>query len=312
MSSYSVIIQSFVYLLVPVSIILTGFEESSSNVLLNLFFYILITPVFAQSIMKSMYLNQAVGQAGEAVERTERLINAEPLPVADNPVTVSGYDISFKNVSFCYPGTDQKAVDNISFTLPEGRTYALVGASGSGKTTIARLLPRFWDADSGQISIGGTDVRDIDPSELMKNISFVFQNTKLFKTSLRDNVRYGNPDASETDIENALASAQCMEILEKLPAGLDTKIGTEGIYLSGGEQQRFSLARSILKNSPIVVLDEATAFADPENEHLIQKALGKLRAGKTVLMIAHRLTSVQDVDCILVISNGKIGRAGDT
>ena len=218
--------------------------------------------------------------------------------------------IEFRNVSFSYPGTCVKAVDGIDFRLPAGKTYALVGESGGGKTTIARLIPRFWEADEGHILIGGVDVRDILPQELMDNVSFVFQQTRLFKTSLLENIRYGRPEASLEEVERAVDAAQCREIIDRLPDGLDTRIGTEGTWLSGGEQQRIALARAILKNAPIIVLDEATAFADPENEHLIQQALHRLTKGKTVLMIAHRLSSVTDVDRILVIDKGKIAEQG--
>ena len=311
MSAYTVIIHGFVYVLVPVAILLMGNSGNLAGVLLDLFFFILITPVFAQSVMKNMYMNHAIGQATEAVNRIETLTNVDPLPVAPDPISISGHEISFLGVSFTYPGSVQKAIDDISFTIPEGRTYALVGASGSGKTTIARLVPRFWDADTGQVTIGGSNVRDIAPKELMQHVSFVFQNTRLFKTTLLENIRYGNPNATDLAIEQAVDLAQCREIIDKLPDGLNTKIGTNGTYLSGGEQQRIALARAILKDAPIVVLDEATAFSDPENEHLIQKALGKLTQGKTVLTIAHRLTSVVDVDSILVIDKGKIAEQGN-
>lgn len=310
MSINTVIINGFVFFLVPASILLIGYSGNYALVLVNLFFYILLTPVFAQNIMKSMYIDMALGQAKEAVNRMEKLTDVEPLPVSTNPKSITGHDICFKKVSFSYPGATQKAIDNISFNIPEGKTIALVGASGSGKTTIARLVPRFWDTDTGQVCIGGTDVKDIDHKELMNNISFVFQNTKLFKTSLLENIKYGYPDASAEAVERAVDLAQCREIIDKLPNGLNTKIGTEGTYLSGGEQQRIALARAILKDAPIVVLDEATAFTDPENEHLIQKALGKLTKGKTVLLIAHRLTSVMDADIILVIDKSKIAEQG--
>ena len=201
-------------------------------------------------------------------------------------------------------------MDDVSFTIPQGNTVALVGASGGGKTTIARLVPRFWEATEGKVLIGGINVREIAPEELMKYISFVFQNTKLFKTSLLENIKYGNPDATMEEVERAVDMAQCREIINKLPLGLNTKIGTEGTYLSGGEQQRIVLARAILKNAPIIVLDEATAFADPENEHLIQQALKELTKGKTVLMIAHRLSSITDADNILVIDKRKIAEQG--
>ena len=311
MSAYTVIIHGFAYILVPVAILLMGNSGNNAGVLLDLFFFILITPVFAQSVMKNLYMNQAMGQATEAVTRLEILTNVDPLPVASKPISIAGHEISFLGASFTYPGSVQKAIDDISFTIPEGKTYALVGASGSGKTTIARLVPRFWDADTGQVTIGGIDVRDIAPNELMQHVSFVFQNTRLFKTSLLENIRYGNPHATDQAIEQAVDLAQCREIIDKQPNGLDTEIGTQGTYLSGGEQQRIALARAILKDAPIVVLDEATAFSDPENEHLIQKALGKLTQGKTVLTIAHRLTSVVDVDCILVIDKGKIAEQGN-
>lgn len=310
MSLYVAIIHGFAYVLIPVAILLIGNNENYSGILLDLLFYLLITPVFAQSIMKNMYMNQAVGQATEAMKRIENLIDVAPLAVPDNPQPITKHEISFSDVSFTYPGGNTKAIDSITFTLPQGKTFALVGASGGGKTTIARLVPRFWDADSGRVAIGGVDVKDIAPSELMRHISFVFQNTKLFKTSLLENIRYGNAHASDKDMEHALEAAQCMEIINKLPRGLHTVVGSEGTYLSGGEQQRIALARAILKNAPIVVLDEATAFSDPENEHLIQEALRNLTRGKTVLMIAHRLTTVADVDSILVIKKGKIVEQG--
>lgn len=311
MSAYTVIIHSFAYILVPIAILLIGHSGNPVGIILNLLFYILISPVFAQSIMKSMYLNQAMGEATEAINRTEKLTNVKPLRVAAIPKPITGYEIAFKNVSFAYPGSQHNVLDNITFSIQEGKTFALVGASGGGKTTIAQLVPRFWDADTGCITIGGTDVKDIAHNELMQQISFVFQNNKLFKTSLLDNVRYGNPHATSKGIEQALEQAQCKDIISNLPDGLNTQIGVEGTYLSGGEQQRIALARAILKDAPIVVLDEATAFTDPENEHLIQQALGVLAKGKTVLMIAHRLTSVVDVDCILVIDKGKIAEQGN-
>jgi ATP-binding cassette subfamily B protein len=310
MSVYTVIINGFVFFLVPVAILLIGHSGAYANVILNLFLYVLITPVFSQSIMRSMYVSQAFGQASEAINRVENLTSAGHLPVAAHPKPLAGHKINFRNVAFSYPGTDQKAIDDICFEIPEGKTVALVGPSGSGKTTIARLVPRFWDADEGQVSVGGINVKKIDQKELMNHISFVFQNTHLFKTSLLENIKYGNPSASTEAVEEAVDLAQCREIIDRLPNGLNTKIGIEGTYLSGGEQQRIVLARAILKNAPIVVLDEATAFTDPENEHLIQMALGRLTKGKTVLMIAHRLTSVTNADSILVIEKGKIAEQG--
>lgn len=310
MSLYTVIINGFVFFLAPLAILLIGYSGNYASVLLNFFLFVLITPVFSQSIMKSMYLNQALGQASEAIGRLENLVAYEHLTVVEHPQPVKEFSIQFEKVSFSYPGANQKAVDDVSFTIPQGNTVALVGASGGGKTTIARLVPRFWEATGGKVLIGGINVREIAPEELMKYISFVFQNTKLFKTSLLENIKYGNPDATMEEVERAVDMAQCREIINKLPLGLNTKIGTEGTYLSGGEQQRIVLARAILKNAPIIVLDEATAFADPENEHLIQQALKELTKGKTVLMIAHRLSSITDADNILVIDKGKIAEQG--
>ena len=310
MSLYTVIINGFVFFFAPLAILLIGYSGNYASVLLNFFLFVLITPVFSQSIMKSMYLNQALGQASEAIGRLENLVAYEHLTVVEHPQPVKEFSIQFEKVSFSYPGANQKAVDDVSFTIPQGNTVALVGASGGGKTTIARLVPRFWEATEGKVLIGGINVREIAPEELMKYISFVFQNTKLFKTSLLENIKYGNPDATMEEVERAVDMAQCREIINKLPLGLNTKIGTEGTYLSGGEQQRIVLARAILKNAPIIVLDEATAFADPENEHLIQQALKELTKGKTVLMIAHRLSSITDADNILVIDKGKIAEQG--
>ena len=223
---------------------------------------------------------------------------------------ITACDVTFENVSFAYPNAGQNAVDGISFHLPEGKTFALVGQSGGGKTTIAQLIPRFWDVSAGSVTIGGINVKNIAKDNLMNHIAFVFQNTKLFKTSLLENIKYGNPAASDEAVQRAIDLSQSREIIDRLPNGLNTKIGVDGTFLSGGEQQRIVLARAILKDAPIVVLDEATAFADPENEHLIQKALHELRKGKTVLMIAHHLTSVQDADKILVIAQGKIAEEG--
>lgn len=260
--------------------------------------------------MKSMHLSEALGQAGEAIGRLERLLEYKPLSRPEKPEKPTAFDVCYDHVSFSYPGATQKAVDGISFSIPQGKKVALVGTSGGGKTTIARLLPRFWDADEGEIRIGHVNIKHIAPEDLMQHVSFVFQNPHLLKTTLRKNLKYGNPEAGEEEINRALDLVQCREIIDRLPEGLDTKIGTEGTYLSGGERQRIALARAILKNAPIIVLDEATAYADPENEHLIQQALRELTAGKTVLTIAHRLSSITDADRILVIDKGRIVEQG--
>lgn len=310
MSLYTVVINGFTFFLVPAAILLIGNSGNYAMPILNMFLYVLITPVFSQSIMKSMYIFQALGQANEAVIRLENLTSYEQLAEPANPTKITKHNIQFKNVSFSYPGANKKAVDQVSFNIQPGQTVALVGASGGGKTTIARLVPRFWDVDEGEVCIGGINVKNIAHEDLMNHVSFVFQNTRLFKTKLLENIKYGRKEASMEEVNHAIDLAQCREIIDNLPNGLNTKIGTEGTYLSGGEQQRIALARAFLKNAPIVLLDEATAFTDPENEHLIQQALKKLSEGKTVLMIAHRLTSVMNVDNIIVINEGKIAEQG--
>lgn len=310
MSFYILAINAFAFILVPTAIILIGHGGDTTTIIANVILYVVIAPLIASNVMKAMYLSQDLFMANEAVERLEQLTDIAPLSQHDEPKRAEAYDIRFNDVSFRYEGAEKDAVSHINLTIPEGKTVALVGASGSGKTTIARLIPRFWDVRHGSVTIGGIDVRDMRKDELMRNVSFVFQNTRLFKTSLIENLRYGNPDATTEQINRAIDLSQSREIIDRLPQGLDTVIGAEGTYLSGGEQQRIVLARAILKDAPIVVLDEATAFADPENEQLIRKALAHLTQGKTVLMIAHRLTTVQDADSIVVVDNGKIVEQG--
>ena len=310
MSFYILAINAFAFVLVPTAIILIGHGGDTTTIVANVILYVVIAPLIASNVMKAMYLSQDLFMANEAVERLEQLTHTAPLPQHDDPKRAEAYDIRFNNVSFRYEGAEKDAVSHINLTIPEGKTVALVGASGSGKTTIARLIPRFWDVRHGSVTIGGVDVRDMRKEELMRNVSFVFQNTRLFKTSLIENLRYGNPDATTEQINRAIDLSQSREIIDRLPQGLDTVIGAEGTYLSGGEQQRIVLARAILKDAPIVVLDEATAFADPENEQLIRKALAHLTQGKTVLMIAHRLTTVQDADSIVVVNDGEIVEQG--
>lgn len=310
MSGYIVAINAFAFVLVPVGILLMAHGSRPSVVVADVVLYVLIAPVISGNIMKMMYLSQNLFMANEAVERLERLTSFVPLPESAMPKAAESFDIRLEQVSFRYEGAERDAVSHISLTIPEGKTVALVGASGSGKTTIARLIPRFWDVREGCVRIGGIDVRQMDRGELMRNISFVFQNTRLFKTSILENVRYGSPNATIEQVERAIDLSQSREIIDRLPQGLHTVIGSEGTYLSGGEQQRIVLARALLKNAPIVVLDEATAFADPENEHLIRQALSHLTRGKTVLMIAHRLTTVRDADNIVVMDGGKIAEQG--
>ncbi len=310
MTLYTVIINSFAYFLVPVAVILTGMGEGVGTVLVNLILFVLVTPVFSECVMKSMYIGQAFAQADEAVRRLDSLTDYPTLKETAEPVQPATYGITFSNVTFAYPGTDTDVLKNVTFTVQQGKRVALVGASGSGKTTIARLVPRFYDVDGGSVRIGGVDVRDISHKELMRTVSFVFQNPQLIKTTILENIVYGRPEATMEEVNRAVDMAQCREIIDRLPDGLDTVIGTEGTYLSGGERQRIALARALLKDAPVIVLDEATAFADPENEHLMQAALRELTRGKTVITIAHRLTSVADADEILVIDNGRIAERG--
>lgn len=310
MSFYSVIMQSAAFFLIPMATFLIGRGGDLALVLTDFIFYLLISPIFMTLLMRSMYFQQNVMIASQAIGRLDALFEYPVMGFGGNVKAIGNHSLEFKNVVFSYEGSDKRAVDQISFTLNEGETVALVGASGGGKTTIARLAARFWDADEGEVLVGGINVKDIPKRELMEEISFVFQSTKLFKGSLRDNIVFGKESVSEEEINKAIDSSQSRAIIENLPDGLDTVIGSKGTYLSGGEQQRIALARAIVKNAPIVLLDEATAFADPENEHLIQKALRELSRGKTTLMIAHRLTSVRDVDRILVIESGKIVEEG--
>ena len=323
MTLYTVIINSFAFLLVPVAIILTGAGEGFTTVMLNLILFVLVTPVFSECVMKSMYIGQALGQAREAVNRLDELTSYRQLPESSNPKHPAGYDIRFDNVVFSYGRPDahhdrqhtgkqqeKNVLDGISFTVRQGTRTALVGASGSGKTTIARLVARFYDVCGGSVKIGGADVRDISHEELMRTVSFVFQNPQLFKTTILENIRFGKPDATLDEVNRAADMARCRDIINRLPDGLNTMIGAEGTYLSGGERQRIALARAFLKNAPVIVLDEATAYADPENEHLMRQAIKTLTEGKTVITIAHRLTSITDADEILVIDNGRIAERG--
>lgn len=310
MSAYTVAINAFAFFLVPTGIILLEHGGQTAGIIADIILYVLIAPIISANVMKAMHLSQNLFLANEAVERLEKLTCVPPLPDCDTPERIKAFDIRLNDVSFRYEGAEKDAVSHINLTISEGKTVALVGASGSGKTTIARLIPRFWDVREGCVSIGGTDVRQTDKEELMRNVSFVFQNTRLFKTSVLENIRYGSPEATIEEVNRAIDLSQSREIIDRLPLGLDTIIGAEGTYLSGGEQQRIVLARAILKDAPIVLLDEATAFADPENEHLIREALAHLTHGKTVLMIAHRLTTVRNADNIVVVENGRIAEQG--
>ena len=296
-------------LLIPAALLLASGGDVK-RVLVNFIFYSLFAPACGAMINRIMYMSEAVMEADEAVGRLDEILDQEPMEEPKVQKRPADAAVSFDHVTFTYPGADRPALNNISFTVRPGQVVALVGPSGGGKTTAASLIPRFWDTDSGTVSIGGVNVRKMDTEDLMNQVAFVFQDTRLFKESLMENIRAARPSASREEVMAAAHAAQCDDILRKLPQGLDTVVGTKGVYLSGGEQQRIALARAILKDAPIVVLDEATAFADPENEHQIQKAFEVLTKNKTVLMIAHRLSTVQDADSIIVLSSGKITEQG--
>ena len=296
-------------LLIPAALLLASGGDVRA-VLVNFIFYALFAPACGQMINRIMYMSEAVMEADEAVGRLDEILSQKPMENTGIEKQPADAAVSFDHVTFTYPGADRPALSDVSFTVRPGQVTALVGPSGGGKTTAASLIPRFWDADSGAVSIGGVNVKEMDTEDLMKQTAFVFQDTRLFKESLLENIRAARPDASRDEVLSAAHAAQCDDILEKLPQGLDTVVGARGVYLSGGEQQRIALARAILKDAPIVVLDEATAFADPENEHQIQKAFEALIRNKTVLMIAHRLSTVQDADHIIVLSGGKIAEQG--
>lgn len=284
--------------------------DDTKTFMLDFLFYLFFTPIYSFMMMRLMWVSQNTQLASDALDRTEDLINERTLIYKNQTQKPQNFDILFKNVSFAYPNAMKNALENVNLEIKQGQTVALVGGSGGGKSTLATLIPRFWDVSEGSVSIGGIDVRDMSESDIMDSISFVFQNTNLYKMSILDNVREGKPNASEIEVLEALKLARCEEIIEKLPNGIYTEVGKNGVYLSGGEAQRIAIARAILKNSPIILLDEATAFTDPENEHEIQLAMEKLAQNKTVLMIAHRLSTVQNADKIYHIDNAKIIEQG--
>lgn len=285
-------------------------ESADGTFLLNLMFYIIITPIITVTMTKMMYAGENVMIVEDALNRIDGLLEKKPLPQSVNPAKPQDASISFQNVSYRYDGAADDAIHNISLDIKSGEHIAFVGPSGGGKSTLAKLIARFADVKSGSIEIGGANVKNIKASNLMDTVSFVFQDSKLLKMSIFDNVRMGNKNATREEVIEALHNAQCDDIIEKLPGGIDTVIGSKGTYLSGGETQRIAIARAMLKNAPILILDEATAFADPDNEAKVQAAFSKLSEGKTVIMIAHRLSSVTGVDRIYVLKNGQICQSG--
>ena len=303
---------AFIFL-VPVTLLLAPGALESGNFagfVTDFAFYAVFSAIVSTALARIMFAASGMMLASTALTRIDQVMSAPVLEITDHPQVPKDNSVEFKDVSFTYEGAEVPALDHVSFRAEPGQTVALVGPSGGGKTTAASLIPRFWDVNSGSVAVGGVDVRETDPHVLMDQVAFVFQNNRLFKASILDNVRAARPDASREEVQAALSAAQCDDILEKLPQGMDTVIGTEGTYLSGSEQQRVALARAILKDAPIVVLDEATAFADPENEVLIQKAFAVLTQGRTVIMIAHRLSTVTGADKIIVLEAGRVIEEG--
>ena len=281
----------------------------TSELLLNLIFYIVITPVIGTTLTKIMFMSEDTMIVNDAISRIDEVLNEKPLSESGVNNIPKDNGVVLEHVSYSYDG-EKNALNDVSLTIKPGQVVALVGASGGGKTTLANIVTRFFDPQKGRILIGNIDIRDIPKETLMDKVSFVFQNSRLIKASILENVRMAKPDATREEAADALRAAQCMDIIEKLPDGIDTVIGTNGVYLSGGEQQRIAIARAILKNAPVLILDEATAFADPDNEVRVQQALSALSKGKTVIMIAHRLSSITEADCIYVLQDGKIVESG--
>ncbi len=309
---------AFAFLIVLALILTNGGSSVTADVTLNFIFYVIFTPIITTTLMRVMYMADGAMQVKDALKRIDDIMELKPFgneKQNDNHIAEklaqNGYDVSFENVSFSYENSNVQALENVSFTAEKGKVLALVGPSGGGKSTIAGLISRFWDVTEGSIKIGGVDVKEIDKETLMNTISYVFQDSRLIKKSIYENVKLGKPDASREEVLAALKDAKCEDILEKLKDGIDTVIGTKGVYLSGGEMQRIAIARAFLKDAPVVVLDEATAFADPENEYLVQQSFAKLAKNKTVIMIAHRLTTIQNADKIIVMNRGKTVEIGN-
>ena len=286
-------------------------EQVTTEFLLNLVFYIIITPIISVTLTRIMFQSENAMIVDDALQRIDSVLNLEPLKETAHPKHPKDGSVELEQVHFSYDG-EKEVLKGISISIPAGQTVAFVGPSGGGKTTLANLISRFFDPQSGTVRVGGVDVRNIPKEELMNTVSFVFQNSRLIKASIFENVRLGKPEATREEVMAALKNAQCDDILEKLPDGMDTVIGTKGVYLSGGEQQRIAIARVMLKNTPIIILDEATAFADPDNETRVQAAFSKLSQGKTVIMIAHRLSTVAGADQIYVVKGGQIAESGSS
>lgn len=310
MIAFEVAVNSVFAFLIALTLILTSSQIWSETFVLNFIFYVIFTPIISTTLLRVMYLSENTMIVEDSLNRVDSLLSIQPLKETNNPIVPLGNDIEFKNVSFKYKDESAYALKNINLKIKQNSITALVGPSGGGKSTIASLIQRFYDVDEGEIAINGVDIRNIETKTLMNKIAYVFQNGKLLKTSILENVRLARPSATKQEVLHALHLAECDDIITKLPQGIETVIGSKGTYLSGGELQRICIARAILKDADIIILDEATAFADPENEYLIQKAFTSLSKNKTVLMIAHRLSSIKNANQIFVIQNGTIIESG--
>lgn len=310
MVSFQTILATASIFMVVVGSLLLSSAENSQVFFLDLLFFIFLTPVFGNMMMKLMWVSQNTQLATDALDRVNELLAEKPLSYPAQTKIPENFDISFENVSFAYPNSKHNALNGVNLTIKQGEVVAVVGASGGGKSTLATLIPRFWDVGEGCVKIGGVNVKDISEEEIMNQISFVFQNTNLYKSTILENLREGKPSATEEEVQNALKLARCEDIIAKLPQGIHTKVGTKGVFLSGGEAQRIAIARAILKDAPILLLDEATAFTDPENEYEIQLAMTELAKNKTVLMIAHRLSTIVNAHKIVLLEEGAIQEEG--
>ena len=311
MPAFTTIINNIYLILVPVGILIGSNTSNFKEFSMKFIFYLSFVPAIAGVLNKIMYISESFMQIDGNVARMDEILNIPEMPETANPQKPQGEDVVFDHVSFTYTGNnEEKALESVSFAAKQGQITAIVGPSGGGKSTIANLISRFWDVTDGKITIGGVDLRDMAQNDLMRQVSFVFQDIFLFKQSILDNIRMGNRNATEEQVIAAAKAAQCHEFISKLPEGYHTVVGTKGVHLSGGERQRIAIARAIIKDSPIIVLDEATAFSDPENEYLIQKAFEKLMQNKTVIIIAHRLSTIRNADKIIVMEKGQIVESG--
>lgn len=308
---FTLFINSTFAFLIALAVILTsGGTNISQDIVLNFIFYVIITPIITTMLNKVMFMSEGSMNVNDAFMRIDSLLTLKPFDESENKKSPENYSVAFEGVSFSYNNDENFALKDVSFRVEQGKTLALVGVSGSGKTTIASLIARFRDVTEGAVKIGGVNIKDIDKNELTDTVSYVFQDSRLLKRTVLDNVRLGRPNADDKEVLQALEKAQCSDIIAKLPNGVNTVIGAKGVFLSGGEMQRIAIARAILKNSPIVILDEATAFADPENEYLVQRSFTELAKNKTVIMIAHRLSTIKNCDNIIVLDKGKISEQG--